>query len=44
LDSDALVLSSSEIREKTARGEDISSLVPSAVSEFIKEKGLYGNN
>ncbi len=34
-------LSSSEIREKVRRGEDISSLVPPAVAEYIKLYGLY---
>ena len=34
-------LSSSEIREKVKRGEDISSLVPPAVAEYIKLYGLY---
>ncbi len=36
-----LELSSSEIREKVKRGEDISSLVPSAVAEYIRLYGLY---
>lgn len=34
-------ISSSEIREKVRRGEDISSLVPPAVDEYIKLYGLY---
>ena len=34
-------LSSSEVREKVRRGEDISSLVPPAVAEYIKLYGLY---
>ena len=38
---DALVVSSSEVREKIKNGEDISSLVPLAVAKYIKEKGLY---
>ena len=37
----AIEISSSEVRERIARGEDISSLVPPAVAEYIKEKGLY---
>ena len=37
----AIEVSSSQVREKIARGEDISSLVPPAVAEYIKEKGLY---
>ena len=38
---DALVVSSSEVREKIKNGEDISTLVPAAVEKYIKEKGLY---
>ena len=38
---DAIVVSSSEVREKIQKGEDISSLVPPAVEAYIKEKGLY---
>ena len=38
---DAVVVSSSEVREKIQKGEDISSLVPPAVEAYIKEKGLY---
>lgn len=38
---DAVVVSSSEVREKIQNGEDISSLVPPAVEAYIKEKGLY---
>ena len=34
-------LSSSEIRDKIKNGEDISSLVPKRVSNYIFEKGLY---
>ena len=37
----AIEVSSSQVREKIARGEDVSSLVPPAVAEYIKEKGLY---
>lgn len=36
-----VVVSSSQIRAMLARGEDISGLVPKAVCEYIKEKGLY---
>ncbi len=35
------VVSSSEIREKIKKGEDISSLVPQEIELYIKEKGLY---
>ncbi len=38
---DAVVVSSSEVREKIQKGEDISTLVPPAVEAYIKEKGLY---
>ena len=37
----AIEVSSSQVREKIACGDDISSLVPAAVAEYIKEKGLY---
>ena len=38
---DAVIVSSSEVREKILKGEDISALVPAAVEKYIKEKGLY---
>ena len=34
-------VSSSQVRARIARGEDISRLVPPSVAEYIKEKGLY---
>ena len=34
-------ISSSEVRRMIAGGEDISSVVPQAVADYIKEKGLY---
>lgn len=37
----AIEVSSSQVREKIRRGEDISKLVPPAVADYIKEKGLY---
>ncbi len=37
----AIEVSSSLVREKIARGEDIDALVPTAVAKYIKEKGLY---
>ena len=36
-----LPLSSTLVREKVRRGEDISGLVPEAVAAYIQEKGLY---
>ena len=36
-----MTVSSSEIRARAARGEDISGLVPAAVANYIAEKGLY---
>lgn len=37
----AVEVSSTEIRERLARGGDISQLVPKAAAEYIAEKGLY---
>ena len=37
----AIEVSSSDIRKRIADGEDFSSLVPEAVADYIKEKGLY---
>jgi nicotinate-nucleotide adenylyltransferase len=34
-------VSSSAIRERIARGEDVSALVPSSVAQFIRERNLY---
>ncbi len=34
-------ISSTEIREKLQRGEDVSALVPASVLRYIEEKGLY---
>ena len=36
-------LSSTFLREMVARGEGIDDLVPSAVADYIKERGLYRN-
>jgi nicotinate-nucleotide adenylyltransferase len=38
---DPVPVSSTEIRTKVARGENISGLVPKAVEEYITEHGLY---
>ena len=37
-------VSSSEVREKIAKGEDISELVPKGVGEYIKREGIYVND
>lgn len=42
LDVPVLKLSSSEIREKISRGEDVSNLLPDGVYDYIKKEGLYG--
>ena len=34
-------VSSTEIRARLARGEDVSALVPRRVREYIEERGLY---
>ena len=36
-----MAISSSDIRARAARGEDLSGLVPAAVANYIDEKGLY---
>ncbi len=41
LNLDVLPLSSSEIREKLSKGEDIAGLVPDEVNAYIKENKLY---
>lgn len=38
---DPIEISSTQIRKKAARGEDISSLVPEKVAKFIEENRLY---
>lgn len=35
-------VSSTEVRERLARGEDVSALVPRRVLEYAKARGLYG--
>ncbi|MBR6728185.1 MAG: nicotinate (nicotinamide) nucleotide adenylyltransferase [Clostridia bacterium] len=39
--ADVIELSSTEIRDRVGRGEEIDSLVPSAIAAYIREKGLY---
>lgn len=41
IDAPAIIASSSDIRDKISKGEDISDLVPKAVALYINEKGLY---
>jgi nicotinate-nucleotide adenylyltransferase len=41
IDAPAIEVSSSEVREKLRRGEDVSRMLPPAVLGYIKEKGLY---
>ena len=31
-----------ELRDKLARGEDVSALLPAPVERYIRDKGLYG--
>ena len=44
LDSEVLVLSSSEIREKIKSKIDLDNLLPKKVLEYINKKGLYKND
>ena len=44
LDSEVLVLSSSEIREKIKTNSDLDKLIPQKVLEYINQKGLYKND
>lgn len=41
IDAEPLEVSSSEIRERIRRGDDVSSLVPGGVMEIIRDRGLY---
>jgi nicotinate-nucleotide adenylyltransferase len=34
-------LSASDIRARIGRGEDVSAMVPAAVLNYIRDKGLY---
>jgi len=34
-------ISSTEVRARIARGEDVTGLVPRRVREYVEEKGLY---
>ena len=42
LPTQAVTMSSTQVRETVANGGDISEMVPAGVAEFIREKGLYG--
>ncbi len=35
-------VSSTEVRDRLARGEDVSALVPARVLAYVRERGLYG--
>jgi nicotinate-nucleotide adenylyltransferase len=37
-------ISSTEVRHRAARGEDIASLVPEGVARYIRERGLYASS
>ncbi len=41
LPTQAIEISSTEIRSRAAKGEDISELVPDGVAEYISQSGLY---
>ncbi len=41
IEASPIEISSSEIRSRVQRGEDISELVPLEVAEFIRKEGLY---
>lgn len=43
IDAPVIELSSSEIRQKIARGESVSGLVPDGVFDYVRERGLYGS-
>lgn len=41
LEKSIFTVSSTEIREKIKKGEDVSNLIPEKIYEYIREKGLY---
>lgn len=41
LPTQAVTMSSTEVREAAAAGKDISGMVPAGVADYIREKGLY---
>lgn len=41
LPTQAVTMSSTEVREAVAAGKDISGMVPAGVADYIREKGLY---
>jgi nicotinate-nucleotide adenylyltransferase len=44
LDTPDMDIASEDIRERIAKGKDISHMVPSAVKDYIQEIGLYKNS
>ncbi len=43
LPTQAVEMSSTEVRKAAAQGGDLSGMVPAGVADYIREKGLYGN-
>ncbi len=44
LPTQAVTMSSTQVRMAAANGEDISGMVPQGVADYIREKGLYKGN
>lgn len=43
LPTQAIEMSSTEVRKAAAQGGDLSGMVPAGVADYIREKGLYSN-